>query len=82
MTYYGLGAAVRLCWFPLYFFLTSLHLLLQLNSGYYTTAGSGGLPGGQITLNIQKVGTAEGKLFVVDTVYYSVTFLSGFSDLD
>uniref|UniRef100_A0AAY4ATR5 E3 ubiquitin protein ligase n=1 Tax=Denticeps clupeoides TaxID=299321 RepID=A0AAY4ATR5_9TELE len=28
--------------------------LEQLNSGYYATGSSGGLPGGQITLNIQK----------------------------
>ncbi|KAM6951141.1 E3 ubiquitin-protein ligase BRE1B [Aplochiton taeniatus] len=27
---------------------------LELNSGHYATGGSGGLPGGQITLNIQK----------------------------
>lgn len=27
----------------------------QLNSGYHATGSSGGLPGGQITLSIQKV---------------------------
>uniref|UniRef100_A0A8C8EK75 E3 ubiquitin protein ligase n=1 Tax=Oncorhynchus tshawytscha TaxID=74940 RepID=A0A8C8EK75_ONCTS len=36
--------------------------LEQLNSGYYTTGSSGGLPGGQITLNIQKFESLNAEL--------------------
>ncbi len=37
-----------------YFYFFCL-LSNQLNSGYHATGSSGGLPGGQITLSIQKV---------------------------
>ncbi|XP_041733838.2 E3 ubiquitin-protein ligase BRE1B isoform X1 [Coregonus clupeaformis] len=36
--------------------------LEQLTSGYYTTGSSGGLPGGQITLNIQKFESLNAEL--------------------
>lgn len=62
--------------FPVFSFFSypySAVLCLQLKSGYSSTGSSGGLPGGQITLNIQKVSIHGKHGIVIHLVEHSYT---------
>ena len=50
-------------------------LCLQLKSGYSSTGSSGGLPGGQITLNIQKVSIRSKHPNEINFVELKLSFL-------
>lgn len=64
----------------MFFFLTKFCVCcLQLKSGYSSSGSSGGLPGGQITLNIQKVRIRRKCPFAVNFVwhmFYYTDFIS------